>query len=62
MTDAKITRADGPITVAVPVLWEITTEDQHGHRTVTRVHAATEDEARRLLDDQAPDVVEVRRP
>lgn len=62
MTDAKITPMDKPVTVAVPVLWEITTEDVHGHRSVTRVHAATEDEALDLLPIEAPEVVEVRRP
>ena len=42
------------------VVWEITTEDQHGHRTVHRVRATTAEEAEaalNLADAPAPVVI-----
>jgi hypothetical protein len=40
---------------AAPVLWELTCESDTGHRTVFRVSAVTEADARKRLPDDAPD-------
>jgi hypothetical protein len=57
MADSKMTESR---VKAVPILWEITTQDDFGHQTVTRVAARTEAEARAALPADAPDVIAVR--
>lgn len=58
----------GDTTTAVPVLWEVTTEDRRGHQRVTRVRAGTRDEAlaaaalERELDDRARPTVIAAEP